>query len=230
MSQFSVDTRRSPKDENWAARRAVASRLRVIVEALSRRELSPTTSICNEALSEVAGRSDAAAAIQNLLSDVEKCLSAKEPFLRHFVGIGIFTFECSAWTGHSNPLAPPLELWSEAERVHARVEFSKAYEESAEAPWVHRGYVAAAFDHVLGYAQMLAGEAGMTARLQVTHFEPVPSCVSLRIESWVTRIDGRRKHCLGQLFIAASSQGAAETLAAEAEGVFVVPPRSVEVW
>lgn len=230
MSKFSVDTRCASRDENWAARRVVASRLRVIAEALLCRDFQPVTQVSRSVPLASTEKSDIVTAVEGLLSDAEKCFSEHGLLSRHAVGIGMFTFECSAWTGHSNPLSPPLELWSDAERVHARVEFSQAYAESVEAPWVHRGYIAAAFDHLLGYAQMLAGEAGMTARLQVTHFEPVPACVPLRMEAWVTRIDGRRKHCLGQLFVSLPSQNGPETLAAEAEGVFVVSPRPVDVW
>ncbi len=208
MSKFSFDTRCAPRDENWAARRQVATRFRVLSEELLRRDL----------------HAESVAACLVPLREIEQRLAACNTLERHASGIGIFTLECSAWTGHSNPLSPPLWLWSDGDCVRAQVEFSAAYEESDAEPWVHRGSLAAVFDHVLGYVQMLAGDAGMTARLQVVHRERVPSRVPLRIESSVTRVDGRRKYCAGKLFVPTFSEEEPERLAVEAEGVFVVPP------
>lgn len=208
MKKIAFDTRSAPRDENWAARRSAATRIRVIAQELLRRELA------------AASTAELLAPLREIVQRFEVC----DALQRHAPGIGLFTLECSAWTGHSNPLSPPLWLWSEGDCVQARVEFGAAYAESPEAPWVHRGYLAAAFDHVLGYVQMLAGDAGMTARLQVTHRERVPTQTPVRITASVTRVDGRRKYCAGQLFLPTLSSDEPENLAVEAEGIFVVPP------
>lgn len=221
MRKFSFDTRRlrlpsalqgereREERENWVARRDVASRLRVIVEELLRRDFSDF---------------DPNAAVASLEA-AATLLNTKTTLQRHADGIKTATVEVSAVTGHANPLAPPVLLWSDGDFAHAEMEFGAAYQESADAPWIHRGVIDAVFDHVLGYVQMLAGEAGMTARLQVTHHARAASDVPLRIEAWVERVDGRRKYCAGKLFAPALPSDAAPLLIAEAEGIFVVPPK-----
>ena len=62
--------------------------------------------------------------------------------------------------GRANPLAPPIALELDDDRIVGRVTFGAAYE--GPPGCVHGGYVAAAFDEVLGATQSLSGAPGMT--------------------------------------------------------------------
>src|SRR5262250_3653571 len=103
------------------------------------------------------------------------------PRLRHFQGfaesanagdIGAF-FDQSPLIGLANPLAPPVRLAKTGERTaEGRVRFGSAYE--GPPGCVHGGYVAAAFDEVLGYAETFSGAPGMTGTLTVVYRTPTP--------------------------------------------------------
>jgi acyl-coenzyme A thioesterase PaaI-like protein len=123
-------------------------------------------------------------------------------------------FDRSPLIGLSNPLSPPLELRADDDRrrVHGRGVFGTAYE--GPPGHVHGGYVAAAFDEVLGFANALSGNPGMTGTLTVRYRRPTPLHTELRFEAHYDRSEGRKIFTSGQLF-------AGETLCAEAEGLFI---------
>jgi acyl-coenzyme A thioesterase PaaI-like protein len=121
-------------------------------------------------------------------------------------------FDHSPMLGAANPLAPPIELWLEGEELIGRATFGAAYE--GPPGCVHGGYVAAAFDEVLGSTQSLSGAPGMTARLTVDYRAPTPLHAELRFVGRLERVDGRKIHTTGQLW-------AGEVLCAEAEGLFI---------
>jgi acyl-coenzyme A thioesterase PaaI-like protein len=79
---------------------------------------------------------------------------------------------------------------------------------------VHGGYVAAAFDEVLGSTQSLSGSPGMTGRLTVSYRSPTPLETDLRFIGWLERVDGRKIFTRGELW-------ADDRLCAEAEGLFI---------
>jgi acyl-coenzyme A thioesterase PaaI-like protein len=79
---------------------------------------------------------------------------------------------------------------------------------------VHGGYVAAAFDEVLGATQSLGGRPGMTAKLVVNYRSPTPLLTELSFEGRVDRVEGRKTFTVGTLH-------AGDRLCAEAEGLFV---------
>jgi acyl-coenzyme A thioesterase PaaI-like protein len=79
---------------------------------------------------------------------------------------------------------------------------------------VHGGYIAAAFDEVLGSTQSLSGKPGMTGRLTVHYRAPTPLHTELRFEGRIDQVDGRKIHTVGKLW-------AGELLCAEAEGLFI---------
>ncbi|MEE2702768.1 MAG: PaaI family thioesterase [Myxococcota bacterium] len=125
-------------------------------------------------------------------------------------------FDMSPLIGLSNPLSPPVELWTDENRAFGRVRFGSAYE--GPPGHVHGGFIAAAFDEVLGYAQSLAENPGMTGRLTVHYRSPTPLELELRFEAWVERVEGRKTITRGELY-------AGELLCAEAEGLFVAIDR-----
>lgn len=121
-------------------------------------------------------------------------------------------FDNSPVIGLANPVAPPLSLRVEDGRVVGTGTFGQAYE--GPPGHVHGGWVAAAFDEVLGMAQTLSGRPGMTGTLTVRYRNPTPLHRRLRFEAWIERVEGRKIFARGTLH-------AGDTLCAEAEGIFV---------
>ncbi len=116
--------------------------------------------------------------------------------------------------GESSPLAPPLQWEWHPPKVTGRVVFGAAYE--GPPTFVHGGVIALAFDEMLGIANIQSGHPGMTGTLTVRYRRPTPLYREVRLESWVTKVEGRRIMTAGTL-----SDG--DTLCAECEGLFVQP-------
>ncbi len=121
-------------------------------------------------------------------------------------------FDHSPMLGRANPLAPPIELWADDDVMRGKVTFGSAYE--GPPGCVHGGYVAAAFDEVLGSTQSLAGRPGMTARLTINYRSPTPLHSELEFAARVVEVSGRKTFTHGTLH-------AGERLCAEGEGLFV---------
>jgi hypothetical protein len=121
-------------------------------------------------------------------------------------------FDHSPMLGQANPLAPPIRLWLEGDRILGTATFGAAYE--GPPGCVHGGYVAAAFDEVLGSTQSLSGSPGMTGRLTVHYRKPTPLQTELRFEGWIENVTGRKILTRGEL-------RAGDVLCAEAEGLFI---------
>jgi acyl-coenzyme A thioesterase PaaI-like protein len=121
-------------------------------------------------------------------------------------------FDHSPLQGAANPLAPPLRLEVAGDTVVGHVRFGAAYEGPPGS--VHGGYVAAAFDEVLGMAQSLGGSPGMTGTLTIRYRRPTPLHADLRLEAGLDRQEGRKRFCSGRLL-------AGDELCAEADGIFV---------
>lgn len=125
----------------------------------------------------------------------------------------VFAFvDHSPLLGRANPLAPPIEVRLEGDRIHGSATFGSAYE--GPPGCVHGGYIAAAFDEVLGTAQSIGGAPGMTGRLTVHYRSPTPLHQPLRFEAWLESVSGRKILTKGQLFHG-------DVLCAEAEGLFI---------
>ena len=121
-------------------------------------------------------------------------------------------FDHSPMLGRANPLAPPIGLCLEDGRIVGRATFGAAYE--GPPGCVHGGYVAAAFDEVLGSTQSLSGAPGMTGRLTVHYRKPTPLHTELRFEGELESVTGRKILTTGKLW-------AGDVLCAEAEGLFI---------
>jgi len=124
-------------------------------------------------------------------------------------------FDHSPLIGHANPLAPPIRIQAAEEGARtagAEVYFGPAYE--GPPGCVHGGFVAAAFDEVLGYVNTLSGAPGMTAYLKVDYRRPTPLRTQLRFEAQLVRVEGRKKFTTGAVY-------AGDTLTAEAEALFI---------
>lgn len=122
--------------------------------------------------------------------------------------------------GLMNAVAPPMR--AEVDRdagtwgaVVGRVVFTEPFE--GPPGHVHGGFVAAAFDEVLGQAQSLTGRPGMTGRLSTTYRSPTPLHVEIVFRGWVESVEGRK-------ILTRATAHAGETLCAECEGLFLSMP------
>ncbi len=121
--------------------------------------------------------------------------------------------------GEASPISPRLD-WKAVTRpdgttgVEAVGTFGAVYE--GPPGFVHGGWVACTFDEILGIANIVSGNPGMTARLTVHYRKPTPLFRELTVRAWVDRVEGRRVISKGELYDG-------ETLTAEADGVFVQP-------
>jgi len=122
--------------------------------------------------------------------------------------------ERSGITGASNPLSAPLHIWLEGDRVLGWAEYAHQYE--GPPGCVHGGFVAAAFDDLLGAAQTLSGIAGFTGTLTIRMIRPTPLLRRIDYEGGVARVEGRK------IFVWGRAHHGTD-LVAEAEGVFVSP-------
>ena len=107
-------------------------------------------------------------------------------------------FDFSPLAGAANPLAPPMEMEIDDEQVVARVVFGDAYE--GPPGCVHGGFVAAAFDEVLGFTQAISGRPGMTARLTSPTASP-RRCRELLFLGHVDRMEGRKLFASASLHV-----------------------------
>jgi acyl-coenzyme A thioesterase PaaI-like protein len=121
-------------------------------------------------------------------------------------------FDHSPLIGMANPLAPPIRMAVMNDRVEGRVTFGAPYE--GPPGHVHGGFLAAAFDEVLGMAQSLTGNPGMTGTLMIRYRRPTPLLKELVFDGRVDRVEGRKIFTRGTV----SADG---TVTAEAEGLFI---------
>jgi acyl-coenzyme A thioesterase PaaI-like protein len=186
----------------WAAKRELAAALRELFAHL------PRTAAPEEALRS----------LEVLVRDAAQRFAAAgraAPTDRRALYPGMDNFhDTGPLVGLSNPLAPPLEFAVDVEArvVRGRGRFGPAYE---GAPGIlHGGFVAAAFDELLGIATVFSGGPGMTRELTVRYLRPTPIDVELEFLGRFDRAEERRLFVSGEL-------EAAGLRTAEACGVFI---------
>lgn len=122
-------------------------------------------------------------------------------------------FDHSPMLGVANPIAPPIVLRGIDERtMEGEATFGPAYE--GPPGCVHGGFIAAAFDEVLGAVQSLSGQPGMTGTLTVRYRSPTPLLEPLRFTARFEGVEGRKILTTGTLH-------AGDRLCAEADGIFI---------
>jgi len=126
--------------------------------------------------------------------------------------------ERSGIAGRSNPLAAPLQWQMFEDHAEGWATYSPAYE--GPAGHVHGGFVAAAFDDLLGSAQTLSGMAGYTGTLTVKMLRPTPLLKRIDYAAGIDRVEGRKIFVWGT----ADCEG---TRLAEAEILFIAPKGGV---
>lgn len=118
----------------------------------------------------------------------------------------------SPLVGETNPLSPPLEWHWDGEKVIATGVFGAAHE--GPPGYVHGGWIALAFDEVLGIANIASETPGMTGKLDVRYRKPTPLHTPVRFEAWRSRVDGRR-------IVAEATLDVGGLRCADANGLFI---------
>jgi acyl-coenzyme A thioesterase PaaI-like protein len=186
------------------ALRRVADATRVLIEGLVGTDLDEATiNDTAERLEQIAGAfdRDVSRSVYDGISETAMAGAEPDAFFDH-----------SPMIGRANPLAPPIALELSHDLVVGRVRFGSAYE--GPPGCVHGGYVACAFDEILGAAQTFSGAPGMTGTLTIRYRKPTPLHTDLRFEGRFDRKEGRKVFTSGKVY-------AGEVLTAEAEAIFV---------
>jgi acyl-coenzyme A thioesterase PaaI-like protein len=105
-----------------------------------------------------------------------------------------------------------MRLRQEGDVVVGEITFGSAYE--GPPGCVHGGYVAGAFDELLGATQSLSGAPGMTGTLTVRYRSPTPLHVPVIMRGRIRGVEGRKIFAEGTLHHE-------DRLCAEAEGIFI---------
>ena len=158
------DSTKTSGGEMWEQKRRLADAMRLVME-----RLVPSNAPVDELRAAADGLERYAEAL------------AAHPRLKRMHGhpesatagdVGAF-FDQSPMIGLANPLAPPITIGRAGEKsALGTVVFGSAYEGPPNS--VHGGFVAAAFDEVLGYVQSLSGAPGMTGTLNVRYIRVKP--------------------------------------------------------
>jgi acyl-coenzyme A thioesterase PaaI-like protein len=196
-------------DERRRAAWRLADEMRRIIELLT---------LVDAPADELARAADAAAAFADRLNEwLPKRTWSYEGFSETaMAGSPEAFFDRSPFIGRANPLAPPITLDIVGTGADAHVEGHARFGAAYEGPPgnVHGGFVAAAFDEVLGMAQTLSGNAGMTGTLKIIYRSPTPLYEELRFRAKVEGVERRKTFVTGTCH-------AGDRLTAEAEGIFI---------
>jgi acyl-coenzyme A thioesterase PaaI-like protein len=198
------DATKTSGGEMWEQKRRLADAMRLVIE-----RLVPSNAPVDELRAAASGLERYADA----LKEHPRLLRVHGHAESATAGdVGAF-FDQSPLIGLANPLAPPITIGTLGEKsAHATVTFGSAYEGPPGS--VHGGFVAAAFDEVLGYVQSLSGAPGMTGTLEVRYILPTPLHQELLFEAEIVRVEGRKIFTQGTV-------KAGDIVTASAKGVFI---------
>ena len=199
--------RTEERSENDKRRIEIAKEVRTVIDQLLAtsapvEELERTQAIINQAVALLKSRSHS----HDYEGPSEGSLAPLNSFL-----------DRSPIIGGINPLSVPMLMEIDGDggtesTVVGHAIFPAAYE--GPPGCVHGGFIAAYFDEVLGMAQSLSGNPGMTVNLTVDYRAPTPLKQTVIFRGRVASIDGRKISVSGTLHHG-------ETLCAEAKGLFV---------
>jgi len=122
----------------------------------------------------------------------------------------------SPLVGRINPMSPPMDVVINGSGMNAEIVGRVTYPIQFEGPpgCVHGGFLAMAFDELLGYAQAESGNPGMTAHIEVDFRAPSPLGTELVFRARCDRVDGRKIHVSADLHHG-------DTLCAQARAIFI---------
>jgi len=124
--------------------------------------------------------------------------------------------ELGPFTSALHVTAPPFTITIHDDNGQRRVTAETTYGNAFEGArgWVQGGFMAAAFDEVLGLAQ--AGSRRVTVRLELEYHSPVKLHIPVRYTSWIEKTEGRKAFVVGELH-------QHDRLCATARALFVQP-------
>jgi acyl-coenzyme A thioesterase PaaI-like protein len=118
----------------------------------------------------------------------------------------------SPLVGVASPLAAPFTWTVQPDGVELHGTFHAAYE--GPPGYVHGGWIALAFDELLGMSNIATGHPGMTGRLTVRYLKPTPLHRAARLRGRTEAVEGRRVIARGELVVD-------DVVTATGEGLFV---------
>jgi len=121
-------------------------------------------------------------------------------------------FPYSPVVGPLNPLAPPIELVFDGERIRGTAMLGAPY--AGPPDMVHGGEIALVFDELLGTTNVCHGLGAFTGTLSVRYERPTPLDAELELEAWIDRVEGRKVFTTGTI----SHRG---EVTARGEGIFI---------
>lgn len=189
--------------DDVAAAREVGQALRRVIDRLTATSAPPD--VLREAVARLAP-------IEDLLKPYDAVRRYEGTAEASGLGHDRAFFDWSPLLGMANPLAPPIRVSVEGRQIVGHTRFGIAYE--GPPGCVHGGFIAAAFDELLGLTQSLSGKVGMTGTLNVKYRSPTPLLTELRLEGTVDSVSGRKVFTSGRMF-------AGEVMTAESTGLFI---------
>ncbi len=196
-------------DPGTAAQRRVAGAARTLIDAIVSSGASPET------LDEIVTILEAQAA--RLEPDGRTSRYDGTGGIRFDGGSNAAVFETHPILGPSNPMAPPLVVEPVAGGAVGTVTYDHRFE--GVPGCVQGGFLAAAFDVVLGRSASGAGIPAVTGTLTVRYRRPTPLHTELRFEGTLDRVEGRQVFCSARVF-------AGDEVTAKADAVFVTVDQS----
>tara|TARA_R110002110_G_scaffold413729_1_gene641526 strand:- start:3707 stop:4360 length:654 start_codon:yes stop_codon:yes gene_type:complete len=193
-------------NEHWAAKRELADAIKALNEALMTSNGSVETLLT------------AAKTIREQSTEI-----SKEPRLfgvMAFIGTGEhgtyaeIANEMNALGGHSNPMAPGINMWVDGMCAAGTVSFNHSYE--GPPGFVHGGYVAGILDQFLGMAQIVGKQPGMTGTLTIHYHQPTPLDTELQLRAESKTVGERKTRVTGTISVG-------DQITATAEGLFIRP-------
>ncbi len=189
-----------PRNENWRTRRELAETLRRLNTAL---------------ITSVVPIEQLTALTETLRKEVDRIEANPRVFgrlalLEQEIADGLY--ELGPAIGQSNAVSMPMHVWAENGKVHGQL----TADWSREGPFghVHGGVIALLFDQFLGIAQRTVQGTGRTGTLTIRYHHPTPLNRPLRMVAEVSRVDGRKKFVIGEIW-------ADDIRTASCEGVFI---------
>jgi hypothetical protein len=206
FNPFDSPDLKDPLDDEWAAKRKVSDATRKLIENLV--TCTSSVEVLEEVAANIAQQADALGKGSHLYG--RTAFEAAED--GKYGTIGSLGYELNPLDGKSNPIAAPIIVWIEGDRVYGKANMGWQYEGPPNS--VHGGFVAALFDQFLGIGQKITGQPGFTGTLTIKYLKPTPLDTDLRLEGHVDRIEGRKNFLVGEMW-------AGDVLTATCEGIFI---------
>lgn len=108
-------------------------------------------------------------------------------------------------SGLGNPWSIPLHVFRRGDKVVTEVTLGPGFEGAPER--AHGGIVAAIFDDLLGFVQLLNSRIAFTASLTVNYLAGTPVGEPLTFSAWVDRIEGKKLFLAGECHLSSDVGG-----------------------